>query len=171
MAQGPKLMRHGRKERADEPVGEFLERELGDVGIVLHDLRVPGSRANIDHVVVAPSGVWVVDSTWRSESRLDVDGSGGLVCIDAMERQARVVASAVSGSAREVPIRAALCFRETHWGGSPRAFWIDGLLVTYPTDLVGRVRQEGSLDEETVGWIAARVALDFLSSQPSSQTP
>lgn len=29
---------------------------------VLHDLAVPGSRANIDHLVIGPTGVWVIDS-------------------------------------------------------------------------------------------------------------
>lgn len=33
---------------------------------VLHDLRIPGSKANIDHVVVAGSKVWVIDSKlWK----------------------------------------------------------------------------------------------------------
>ncbi len=30
--------------------------------VVLHDRRVPGTRANIDHLVIGPTGVWVVDS-------------------------------------------------------------------------------------------------------------
>ncbi len=30
--------------------------------VAVHDLHVPGSRANADHVVVGPNGVWVVDS-------------------------------------------------------------------------------------------------------------
>jgi hypothetical protein len=30
--------------------------------VVLHDLRIPRSRANIDHLVIGPTGVWVVDS-------------------------------------------------------------------------------------------------------------
>jgi hypothetical protein len=35
---------------------------------VWHDLRVPGSRANIDHLVVGRTGVWVVDTkTTRTE--------------------------------------------------------------------------------------------------------
>ena len=29
---------------------------------VLHDLAVPGSRANIDHLVIGPGGVFVIDS-------------------------------------------------------------------------------------------------------------
>jgi len=30
--------------------------------VVRHDLVVPGSRANIDHLVIGPTGVWVVDT-------------------------------------------------------------------------------------------------------------
>lgn len=29
---------------------------------VLHDLRVPGSRSNVDHLVIGPTGVWAVDT-------------------------------------------------------------------------------------------------------------
>lgn len=29
---------------------------------VLHDRRIPGSRANIDHLAVTPTGVWVIDA-------------------------------------------------------------------------------------------------------------
>jgi hypothetical protein len=29
---------------------------------VLHDLHLPGSHANIDHLVIGPTGVWVVDT-------------------------------------------------------------------------------------------------------------
>jgi len=30
--------------------------------VVLHDLRIPGSRANLDHLVIGPTGVWVIDT-------------------------------------------------------------------------------------------------------------
>lgn len=30
--------------------------------VVLHDLAVPGSLANIDHLVIGPTGVWVIDT-------------------------------------------------------------------------------------------------------------
>jgi hypothetical protein len=29
---------------------------------MLHDCRIPGSRANIDHLFVAASGIWIVDA-------------------------------------------------------------------------------------------------------------
>jgi hypothetical protein len=37
---------------------------------VRHDLAIPGSHANIDHLVIGPSGVWVIDTkTTRAEVR------------------------------------------------------------------------------------------------------
>ncbi len=52
--------------------------------VVLHDRAVPGTRANIDHLVIGPTGVWLIDSktsrapvragwrsVWLGERRLD----------------------------------------------------------------------------------------------------
>jgi Nuclease-related domain len=44
---------------------------------VLHDLAVPGSRANIDHLVIGPGGVFVIDSK-QYRDRLQLDPSGRL---------------------------------------------------------------------------------------------
>jgi hypothetical protein len=42
---------------------------------VLHDLAVPASRANIDHLLIGPGGVFVVDSKhYRGRLRLDPSG-------------------------------------------------------------------------------------------------
>jgi hypothetical protein len=43
----------------------------------LHDLAVPGSRANIDHLVIGPGGVFVIDSK-HYRGRLQLDASGRL---------------------------------------------------------------------------------------------
>jgi hypothetical protein len=40
----------------------LLERLPRRRWVVLHDLALPGSRANIDHLVIGPTGVWVVDT-------------------------------------------------------------------------------------------------------------
>ena len=45
--------------------------------VVLHDLAIPGSRANLDHLVIGPGGVFVVDSK-RYRGRLQLDPSGQL---------------------------------------------------------------------------------------------
>jgi hypothetical protein len=44
---------------------------------ILHDLAVPDSRANIDHLVIGPGGVFVIDSK-RYRGRLQLDPSGRL---------------------------------------------------------------------------------------------
>jgi len=44
---------------------------------VLHDLAVPGSRANLDHLAIGPGGVFVIDSK-QYRGRLQPDGSGRL---------------------------------------------------------------------------------------------
>jgi hypothetical protein len=44
---------------------------------VLHDLAVPGSRANLDHLVIGPGGVFVID-TKQYRGRLQIDPSGRL---------------------------------------------------------------------------------------------
>jgi Nuclease-related domain len=42
---------------------------------VLHDLAVPGSRANLDHLAIGPGGVFVIDSKqYRGRLRLDPSG-------------------------------------------------------------------------------------------------
>jgi hypothetical protein len=39
---------------------------------IFHDLQVPGSAANIDHLLVGPGGVWVIDSKlWTGQLRWD----------------------------------------------------------------------------------------------------
>jgi Nuclease-related domain len=44
---------------------------------VLHDLAVPDSRANLDHLVIGPGGVFVIDSK-QYRGRLQLDPSGRL---------------------------------------------------------------------------------------------
>ena len=44
---------------------------------VLHDLAVPGSRANLDHLVIGPGGVFVVDSK-QYRGHLQFDPAGRL---------------------------------------------------------------------------------------------
>jgi Nuclease-related domain len=44
---------------------------------VLHDLAVPGSRANLDHLVIGPGGVFVIDSK-QYRGTLQLDSSGRL---------------------------------------------------------------------------------------------
>ena len=53
----------------------LLDRLTHDGYVVLHDLAVPGSPANVDHLVIGPSGVFVIDSKqWTGQVRQGTDG-------------------------------------------------------------------------------------------------
>jgi hypothetical protein len=53
----------------------LLERLTGDGFVVFHDLAVPDSPANVDHLVIGPSGVFVIDSKqWSGSVHQGADG-------------------------------------------------------------------------------------------------
>jgi hypothetical protein len=88
--------------------------------LYLHDRRIPGSRANIDHIAVAPSGVWVID-TKRSKgkiavhrplsgkAKLTINGRDKSASIDVLDEQVAVVRAVVNELAPDVAVHGALC--------------------------------------------------------------
>ena len=53
----------------------LLDRLTRDGYVVFHDLAVPGSDANLDHLVIGRSGVFVIDTKqWTGEVRQGADG-------------------------------------------------------------------------------------------------
>jgi Nuclease-related domain len=54
----------------EELLADRLAKKCPDVAL-LHDRRLPGSRANIDHIAVAAAGVFVID-TKRYRGKIEV---------------------------------------------------------------------------------------------------
>jgi nuclease-like protein len=53
----------------------LLDRLTRDGYVVFHDLAVPDSDANVDHLVIGPSGVFVIDSKqWTGSVHQSPDG-------------------------------------------------------------------------------------------------
>jgi hypothetical protein len=53
----------------------LLDRLVRDGYVVFHDLAIPGSPANVDHLVIGPSGVFVIDSKqWSGSIHQGADG-------------------------------------------------------------------------------------------------
>jgi hypothetical protein len=53
----------------------LLNRLTRDDYVVFHDLAVPGSPANVDHLVIGPSGMFVIDSKqWTGSIHQGTDG-------------------------------------------------------------------------------------------------
>jgi hypothetical protein len=61
---------HGERQTA-----RLLNRLPREGFVVFHDLAVPDSPANVDHLVIGPTGVFIVDSKqWAGEVRQGADG-------------------------------------------------------------------------------------------------
>jgi len=116
--------------------GASGERELAQAlsmveGIrVLHDRCVPGTRGNIDHIVIGPAGVFVIDSKnhegtvrvrdvgglFRRDERLFVGRRDCTKLADGLSWQTGAVHRALgSGSSSQTPITPVLCFVRAGW--------------------------------------------------------
>lgn len=60
---------------------ELMAKRLADVPDtfrVMHDRRIRGTKANIDHIAIGPSGVWVIDAKRYKDKRPELRVGGGL---------------------------------------------------------------------------------------------
>jgi Nuclease-related domain len=61
--------------QGERRTARLLDRLTRDGYVVFHDLAVPGSPANVDHLVIGPSGVFVIDSKqWSGSVHPSADG-------------------------------------------------------------------------------------------------
>lgn len=168
--------------------GSNGERELGrsldalrDEGMgVLHDRRIPGSRANIDHLVIAPSGVFIVDAKnyrglvenrdkggWFSvDYRLYVGGRDRTKMLQGLERQRDAVRAALGEAHAAVPIWKTICFVDADWPFFAAPLDFDGVHVLWPRELGKRLRAGGPLDTDAIRAIERTLALTLLSALP-----
>lgn len=155
----------------EEQVATILAQYLGSRAVVLHDRRVPRTRGNIDHIVVAASGVWVIDAKqyrgrveqrdkggwFRTDWRLYVAGRDRTKLVTQMGWQRRAVAAAVNDSA--IPIHLALTFIGADWPwlfASP--LQLDSVWVSWPEKLLELVDCPGPLNMQQIQSIAHRIA-------------
>lgn len=162
---------------------------LADHGVIaLHDraMRHPDgrlSRANIDHLVVAPTGIWAVDAKTH-RGTLRIRRSGGLFrprvehlfvrgrdqtrLVDGVVAQAATVERDLRSAGFDIPVRGALCFVGT---GMPRRRdnTVRGVPVVGRRDLARLLRQPGPVDETTRQLLAETLVRRFpvaLGSDP-----
>lgn len=142
---------------------------------VLHDRRKPGTPFNLDHLVVAPDGVWVIDSkhykgqlehraagtVLRPASHLYVGGHRRTDLVESMGWQVAAVAKALDGrlDGPPVEIHPVLCFVGVSMPVWQRPFRIGEVLVTWPTALLRTLaRSTGPLASTHRQAIAGRLA-------------
>lgn len=164
----------------EERIGAGLDTLASDHVAVLHDRRIPGTRANIDHIVVTRGGIWVIDAKrYRGRPMLRVDGGflrprverlvvGRRDCtklVDGVLKQVALVRGVLgaavdrvpgAGDAAEadelVPVHGALCFIDADWPLIGGAFSTRGVAVLWPKRLVKQLRgvADGGVDVAAV---------------------
>ncbi|HET6814219.1 MAG TPA: nuclease-related domain-containing protein, partial [Actinomycetota bacterium] len=132
---------------------------------VLHDLAIPGTQANIDHLVIGPGGVLVVDSKqYRGRLRLDRHGMvwhGRQLLVSALRKVlwAADQADEVLGVA-EIQVAAVVAVHgaSVPWG----LLQADGVTILPARRLPGLLQAGPSrLGPERVAWLADRARLRF----------
>lgn len=134
----------------EERVGQRLDALASDSLRVLHDRRIPGTRANIDHIVVTSHAVWVIDAK-KYKGRPSLEVNGGLFrprveklfvagldkskLVEGVEWQVERVSNAVGG----LPVVGVLCFVEAEWPLIGGSFSVRDVEVLWPKKLVARL--------------------------------
>ena len=149
----------------------ILAKHLHPGIVVLHDRRIPGSRANIDHIAIAPSGVWVIDAK-RYTGKLTVNkplfGNAKLMingrdrsCLTAgLAKQVALVYEALASTAADVNVHGALCFIDTELP-LLGALTFDGYPLLRSRSLAKRLNADGPIDAARVRALAGVVAQRF----------
>jgi hypothetical protein len=152
--------------------------------LMLHDLRIPGSRANIDHIALAPSGVLVIDAKrykgkirvetpWRGPQRLRIAGRDRTKLIAGLDKQVSVVRESLAGIADDIQVSGCLCFIAPEgWLASAelpafRTLRVQGYPLYGVRRLARELRREGPLSTERLRAIQILLAQSFPLSSKS----
>ena len=166
--------------RGERVVAQRLEKQLRGAGVVLlHDRRIPGSRANIDHLAVGPGGVTVIDAKHlkgqvrrasqggilrpRTE-HLMVSGYDRTNLVEGMHRQLEHVRRAVGA---DVDVRGILCLVDADGLPLIADVTVNGIPVASTRAASKLARRPGLLNEQQVHELAARLANSLPAYRPS----
>jgi Nuclease-related domain len=160
----------------ERKLGAYLDTlDDGSSLIVLHDRRIPGTRANIDHVAISSGGIFVIDAKhysgrvqridkggwFSSDERLYVGRRDRTQLVSAMAKQVEAVRAALGEAVLlefAPTLTPVLCFVEADWSLFAHPFRLGGVWVEWRKSLGERLRAAGSLEAAHVQLLAAQVA-------------
>jgi hypothetical protein len=129
--------------------------------LVLHDSTLAGWPAGLDHLVVGPTGIWVIRSWHRGRLRWQRKGTWPSYkhgppagALGGLRRQATAIAEAL-GSDISIPVRPLLCVHGGGWPGSRRP--IEGVMVATPRHLEHLLRRPRPHEARDVERATARL--------------
>jgi hypothetical protein len=149
-----------------------LGRELPAEAIVLHGRKILGAKGDIDDLVIASSGVWVVDAknysgkverrdvgTWRMvDHRLFVNGRDRTKLVDGLKRQCAAIQTALlAAGIEQIPIHPTLLFTNSEWPWFARPIELRGVQVMWATKLCALAAQPGPLTPSDIEAVATHL--------------
>jgi hypothetical protein len=146
----PSTKAWARGAQGERHLGAQLDTLAGPAVAVLHDRRIPCSRANIDHLVIAPSGLWIIDAKlyrgevtkrdvggwFRSDERLYVGGRDRSALVAGVSKQVIATTKALGETFADLTILPVLCFVDSEWPFFAKPFSVNGVLVCWPAALL-----------------------------------
>lgn len=149
----------------EQRLGEMLAGIAGSTVRVLHDRRIPKTTANIDHLVVCSSGIFVVDAKRYRDARPELRVEGGLFrprqellmvggrdrtkLVEGMHKQVGLVRAALANEP-DVPVRGVLCFVDADWPLIGGSFAVQGIDVLWMKKLKAMLTTPGELGADQI---------------------
>ncbi len=149
-----------------------LHRDLGERAVVLTDRRIPHSPVTVDSVVVAASGVWIVEAkklrglieyrhlvgSTTDDCRLLIGGHDRTALVDRAYEHVIPVAKALPDPS--VPVHGAIVIVEGNWGSptrllTRRPYRHEGIWILWPAALIKMIEEPGPLSPDDVIAIGA----------------
>lgn len=164
----------------ERALGKQLDRLVNATTFVLHDRRIPPTKANIDHIVIASSGVFVIDAK-KYQGRPSLRIEGGFLrprneklivgsrdktsLVDGIQAQVdKVRAVLESADLGDVPVSGMLCFVGADWPLIGGDFSTSGIRVLWPKKALSYVLHPGIVDAETCARAHRALAQSFPSA-------
>ncbi|HEY2644235.1 MAG TPA: nuclease-related domain-containing protein [Galbitalea sp.] len=162
----------------EERLGRRLDA-LVERGVrVLHDRRIPRTRANIDHIAVSPSGVFVIDAKRYVGKRPSLRVEGGIIrprvetlivgsrdetkLVAGVHKQVGLVRSVLdSAGLAHVPVSGMLCFVDADWPLLGGDFVVNEVRVLWPNKAADVLLRAGDVDAASAQEVHRVLAASF----------
>lgn len=163
--------------RGERAEAAHLAALNGEGIVVIHDCRIPGSKANIDHIAVSSSGVYVIDAKvtkgavsarttgpiWnRGSGKLYFGGRDRSAVLEGMNHQVNVVSGALGNEMLdEVPIHPMVVVVGAEWKWLAKPLRVRGVWVGWPKAMVKFVDREGPISPAMIRRLATTLAVNL----------
>lgn len=164
----------------EEFLAAHLDRELAGTATVLHDGKVPKTRGNIDHLVVASSGIWIIDAendTGKVEQRnagtgtqpnmqLYVNNRNQTQLAEKMDWQFSAVRRVLDTVGFGViPIHCCVCFTNADWPMYAKPFAIGKVWVGWGDALTATITQNTYMGADAMATLSHHLRTQLAANE------